>query len=54
MVLNHSSTNLSVLLTGESAHIREPHVRELADANIRAQKKEIGEMKMYMQDLKNK
>lgn len=50
MIPHHSIA----LLTSERANITDPRVRKLADGIIAAQKKEIGEMKEYIQDLEAK
>jgi hypothetical protein len=47
MIPHHSIA----IMTSERAHIRDPRVRELADGIIRAQVKEIGEMKDLIADL---
>lgn len=47
MIPHHSIA----ILTSERANITDPRVRKLADGIIAAQKKEIGEMKEYIQDL---
>lgn len=50
MIPHHSIA----ILTSERANITDPRVRKLADGIIAAQKKEIGEMKEYIQDLEAK
>lgn len=50
MIPHHSIA----ILTSERARITDPRVRELADAIIAAQRKEIGEMKRYIEDLDGK
>lgn len=50
MIPHHSIA----ILTSERANITDPRVRKLADGIIAAQKKEIGEMKEYIQDLEEK
>lgn len=50
MIPHHSIA----ILTSERAHISDPRVRELADEIIEAQRREIGEMKMLIQDLETK
>lgn len=47
MIPHHSIA----IMTSERAHIRDPRVRELADAIIEAQVREIGEMKDLIADL---
>ncbi len=47
MIPHHSIA----ILTSRRAHIRDPRVRELADAIIKAQVKEIGEMEALIADL---
>lgn len=47
MIPHHSIA----IMTSERAHIRDPRVRKLADGIIEAQRREIGEMKMLIQDL---
>jgi|TARA_R100000501_G_scaffold10060_1_gene19812 uncharacterized protein (DUF305 family) len=47
MIPHHSIA----ILTSERANIRDPRVRELADAIIKTQREEIGEMKMLVADL---
>ncbi|MEP7177141.1 MAG: DUF305 domain-containing protein, partial [Gemmatimonadales bacterium] len=47
MIPHHSIA----ILTSERAHISDPRVRKLADGIIEAQRREIGEMKMLIQDL---
>lgn len=48
MIPHHSIA----IMTSERAHIRDPRVRKLADGIIRAQVKEIGEMKDLIADLR--
>ena len=48
MIPHHSIA----IMTSERAHIQDPRVRKLADGIIRAQVKEIGEMKALIADLK--
>lgn len=48
MIPHHSIA----ILTSERARISDPRVRKLADGIIAAQRKEISEMKMYIEDLK--
>ena len=50
MIPHHSIA----ILTSERAHITDPRVRKLADGIIEAQRREIGEMKMLIQDLEKK
>lgn len=50
MIPHHSIA----ILTSERANISDPRVRELADQIIEAQKKEIEEMKILIQDINNK
>jgi FlaA1/EpsC-like NDP-sugar epimerase len=50
MIPHHSIA----ILTSERANITDPRVRKLADGIIAAQRKEIGEMKSYIQDLEDK
>ncbi|MEO7405295.1 MAG: DUF305 domain-containing protein [Burkholderiales bacterium] len=50
MIPHHSIA----ILTSERAKIVDPRVRKLADGIIAAQRKEIGEMKTYIQDLEAK
>jgi uncharacterized protein (DUF305 family) len=50
MIPHHSIA----ILTSERAKITDPRVRKLADGIIATQKKEIGEMKAYIDDLKDK
>ena len=50
MIPHHSIA----ILTSERAHISDPRVRTLADKIIESQRKEIGEMKALIQELKNK
>lgn len=50
MIPHHSIA----ILTSERANITDPRVRELADDIIAAQRREIGEMKSYIQDLESK
>ncbi|TCT00615.1 DUF305 domain-containing protein [Aquabacter spiritensis] len=47
MIPHHSIA----IMTSERAHIRDPRVRELADAIIAAQRREIAEMKSLIGDL---
>ena len=47
MIPHHSIA----ILTSERAEITDPRVRELADEIIEAQRREIAEMKRYIQDL---
>ena len=47
MIPHHSIA----ILTSRRAHIRDPRVRELADAIIEAQEREIGEMEKLIADL---
>jgi len=49
MIPHHSIA----ILTSEHANISDPRVRELAEAIIEAQRREIGEMKMLINDLEN-
>lgn len=50
MIPHHSIA----ILTSERANITDPRVRKLADGIIAAQRKEIGEMELYIQDLDRK
>lgn len=50
MIPHHSIA----ILTSERANISDPRVRELADEIIKAQRKEIDEMKMLIKDLENR
>src|SRR4051812_48020873 len=50
MIPHHSIA----ILTSSRAHISDPRVRKLADGIIETQRKEIGEMKALIEDLKNK
>ncbi len=50
MIPHHSIA----ILTSERANISDPRVRKLADSIIEAQRKEIDEMKVLIQDLENK
>ncbi len=50
MIPHHSIA----ILTNERANIADPHVRELADSVIEAQRKEIAEMKNLIKDLETK
>ena len=50
MIPHHSIA----ILTSERAHISDPRVRALADGIIKAQRKEIDEMKALIQDLERK
>lgn len=47
MIPHHSIA----ILTSSRAHIRDPRVRELADGIVKAQVREIGEMKRLIHDL---
>lgn len=47
MIPHHSIA----IMTSERAHIKDPRVRELADGIIKAQVREIGEMKRLIADL---
>ena len=49
MIPHHSIA----ILTSERADIKDPEVRKLADGIIKAQKKEIGEMKAMIKRLEN-
>lgn len=49
MIPHHSIA----ILTSERAEIKDPRVRELADEIIKAQRKEIAEMKKYIDDLED-
>ena len=49
MIPHHSIA----ILTSERANIKDPRVRKLADDIIKAQRKEILEMKGYIEDLEN-
>ncbi|WP_409250753.1 DUF305 domain-containing protein [Bacillus sp. SCS-153A] len=49
MIPHHSIA----ILTSERAEISDPRVRELADEIIKAQRKEIAEMKKYIDDLED-
>ena len=49
MIPHHSIA----ILTSERANISDPRVRELADAIIEAQRKEIAEMKRLIEDLED-
>lgn len=49
MIPHHSIA----ILTSERANLSDPRVRELADAIIEAQRKEIDEMKRLIEDLEN-
>ncbi|RIW38539.1 DUF305 domain-containing protein [Bacillus salacetis] len=49
MIPHHSIA----ILTSERAQIEDPRVRKLADGIIKAQRKEIAEMKRYIEDLKD-
>ncbi len=49
MIPHHSIA----ILTSERANISDPRVRELADAIIEAQRKEIDQMKRLIEDLEN-
>ncbi|MDT0163564.1 DUF305 domain-containing protein [Bacillus sp. AG4(2022)] len=48
MIPHHSIA----ILTSERAEIKDPRVRKLADEIIKAQRKEIAQMKKYIEDLK--
>ncbi|MGO1712447.1 MAG: DUF305 domain-containing protein [Senegalia sp. (in: firmicutes)] len=50
MIPHHSIA----ILTSERANISDPRVRKLADEIIKAQRKEIDEMKRLIEDLKDK
>jgi uncharacterized protein (DUF305 family) len=50
MIPHHSIA----ILTSERARITDPRVRELADGIIKAQRKEIDEMKALIRDLENR
>ena len=50
MIPHHSIA----ILTSERANIEDPRVRKLADGIIKAQRKEIGEMKALIKDLEEK
>ena len=50
MIPHHSIA----ILTSKRANISDPRVRQLADEIIKAQEKEIAEMKRYIKDLENK
>ncbi|GAA4406258.1 DUF305 domain-containing protein [Fodinibacter luteus] len=50
MIPHHSIA----ILTSERANIEDPRVQELADAIIEAQRKEIEEMKTYIEDLESR
>ena len=50
MIPHHSIA----ILTSERADIKDPEVKELAEGIIKAQKKEIGEMKAMIKRLENK
>jgi uncharacterized protein (DUF305 family) len=50
MIPHHSIA----ILTSERAHISDPRVRKLADEIIRAQRREIDEMKSLIQELGSK
>jgi amino acid transporter len=50
MIPHHSIA----ILTSERAEITDPRVRKLADEIIKAQRKEIAEMKKYIDDLEEK
>jgi uncharacterized protein (DUF305 family) len=50
MIPHHSIA----ILTSERAHISDPRVRKLADEFIRAQRREIDEMKSLIQELGSK
>jgi uncharacterized protein (DUF305 family) len=50
MIPHHSIA----ILTSERANIEDPRVQKLADEIIKAQRKEIGEMKALIKDLEEK
>jgi len=50
MIPHHSIA----ILTSKRANISDPRVRQLADEIIKAQEREIKEMKRYIEDLENK
>ncbi|MCX7543872.1 DUF305 domain-containing protein [Marinicella gelatinilytica] len=50
MIPHHSIA----ILTSKRANISDPRVRQLADEIIKAQEREIKEMKRYIKDLENK
>jgi len=50
MIPHHSIA----ILTSKRANIKDPQVRKLADGIIRAQEKEIAEMKLHIQRLESK
>lgn len=50
MIPHHSIA----ILTSERAHISDPRVRELADSIIEAQRREIDEMKVLIEDLEDR
>ena len=50
MIPHHSIA----ILTSERAQIKDPRVRKLADDIIEAQRKEIDEMKLYIDDLESR
>jgi Uncharacterized protein conserved in bacteria len=50
MIPHHSIA----ILTSKRAHISDPRVRQLADEIIKAQEREIKEMKTYIKDLESK
>jgi len=50
MIPHHSIA----ILTSERAHISDPRIRRLADDIIEAQRKEIAEMKVLIEDLEKK
>jgi uncharacterized protein (DUF305 family) len=50
MIPHHSIA----ILTSKRANISDPRVRKLADEIIKAQEKEIDEMKRYIKDLESK
>ena len=50
MIPHHSIA----ILTSERAHISDPRVRKLADGIIETQRREIGEMKALIEDLKTR
>ena len=50
----HDPHHSIAILTSERAHISDSRVRDLADRIIEAQRKEIGEMKALIEDIKKK
>ncbi len=50
MIAHHSIA----ILTSERAHITDPRVRALADGIVKAQRKEIAEMKALVEELEGK